>query len=538
MTRFVLSRLTAAVPTVVGITLVTFVLLNVTLDRPLPGDLPSGPVLSVLERQSADDLARVHGLHLPLFINLDIADVEVHTEKAIERFADERNAAAAARGLARLGGAVLPYLVPAIPEMEPPVREHALDALDQIASQIDLSAALEAAANRSAFWARYWDTYGSDFVPARAARLVRRLLRRDDQLARSELLRLHTYCLPALMDALDDAEDPLAQARLVGLAAQLVEVDDRLDPQVPPAMRQATLERWREWWNQHYDQYTVFSGFRRMTGAITETRYVRWLARIATFDFGVSIRDGRSIRDKLAERLPVTLLLAVLALLTAYALAIPLGTVTAVRSGGPFDRAMTVALFVLYSLPAFWVAMLVLRYLSGSGYLDLFPAQGLVTPGAENWPLWRQLLDRAHHLVLPVFCLSYVSMAMLTRYQRVGMLEVIHRNYMRTARAKGLSRSAAILRHGLRNGMIPIVTMLGLQLPYLVSGSVVVEYIFGIPGMGLETFEAVGAQDNAWLIAVVTVTAAFTTVGMIAADVIYALVDPRIAPGRGLGGVR
>jgi peptide/nickel transport system permease protein len=176
--------------------------------------------------------------------------------------------------------------------------------------------------------------------------------------------------------------------------------------------------------------------------------------------------------------------------------------------------------------------MLLVRYLCGAGHLDLFPAQGLATPGAEGWPLWRRLADLAHHLVLPVSCLSFVSMAMLARYQRVGMLDVIDRDYMRTARAKGLSRSAAILRHGLRNGVVPVVTMLGVQLPYLVSGSVVVEQIFGIPGMGLETFEAIRARDHAWLMAVVTVTAILTMAGVVLADAVYALVDPRVVPGR------
>jgi peptide/nickel transport system permease protein len=123
-------------------------------------------------------------------------------------------------------------------------------------------------------------------------------------------------------------------------------------------------------------------------------------------------------------------------------------------------------------------------------------------------------------------------MAMLARYQRVGMLRVIERDYMRTARAKGLSRRQAILRHGLRNGIIPVVTALGAQLPFLISGSVVVERIFGIHGMGFETFEAIRVSDHAWLVAVVTVTAILTILGMVLADVVYAIVDPRIVPGR------
>jgi peptide/nickel transport system permease protein len=210
------------------------------------------------------------------------------------------------------------------------------------------------------------------------------------------------------------------------------------------------------------------------------------------------------VRDKILDRAPVTLLLSFLALLTAYCVAIPLGAISAVRRGSPFDRAATVLLFVVYSLPLFWVAMISRRYLGGS----------------------------QDGLALPVLCLSLVSMAMLARYQRVGMLHVIEQDYMRAARAKGLTEVQAILRHGLRNGVIPVVSTLGVQLPFLISGAVVVERVFGIRGMGYETFEAIRVSDHAWLVAVVTVTAILTILGMAIADVVYALVDPRIVPGR------
>jgi peptide/nickel transport system permease protein len=252
---------------------------------------------------------------------------------------------------------------------------------------------------------------------------------------------------------------------------------------------------------------------------------------MVTFDFGLSVRDGRPVLSKLAERLPITFALSLLALILAYVIAIPLGTIGAVAKGGLFDRAIAIVMFIFYSMPAFLVAMLLLRYLGGTGYLDLFPAHGLHSPGAQAWSWWRWLADTLYHLVLPVFCLSFVPMAMLARYQRVGMNQVIDLDFMRTARAKGLSRIQVIFRHGLRNGVIPVVTMLGLQIPSLVSGSVVVESIFGIPGMGYETFEAIRAHDQPWLMAVVTVTAVMTLFGIVMADAIYAFLDPRIVPG-------
>jgi peptide/nickel transport system permease protein len=500
--RFLVRRLATLLPSVFGISLVTFVLVNLAMSNPDAADSGVVSATGTLDRETAQELGRAYGLHLPLFINFSIEDARTRAKRDIRRLADPARKGQAVRSLAGSGGAALPYLAAALPGLE--------------------------------FWTRYWSIYGSDFTPVRSARLVRRLIRREDQLALVELRGLDTFCMPEIMDALDMDLQPEAQARLVDLAMELTSRDDPLDPSDSKVDREIVINRWMEWWNQRYDLYTTFEGWRTVTGAITETRYFRWLSRFATFDFGVSVRDGRSVRAKIAERLPVTLLLSFLALVAAYGIAIPLGVISAVRRGSAFDRVTTVILFVLYSLPAFWVAMLLLRYVGSSGHLDWFPSQGLSSPGSESWPLLRRIGDTAHHLVLPVLCLSFVSMAMLARYQRVGMLQVIEKDFMRTARAKGLSKTRVIMRHGLRNGIIPVITMMGLQLPYLVSGSVVVERIFGIPGMGLETFEAIRAGDHAWLMAVVTVTAVLTMLGIVLSDLIYAVVDPRIVPGRRL----
>ena len=528
MIRFALRRLLAMVPTVFGISLVTFVLVNLAVGNPDT----SGAGGSALDRETAEEMGRVYGLHLPLFLNLSIDDARTRTERDLELLADPARRGPAIRSLARTGGAALPYLAAAIPKLKGDILAAALEALDALAKRLGVADPVAAAPDKAAFWIHYFDVFGSDFTPVRASRLVRRYARRDDRLALEELKRLDTFCLPALMEAVGQDQPAPTAARLVALASTITGREDPLDPTASAAAQERVLARWRDWWGRRYDLYTAFEGWRRVTGAVTETRYFQWLSRVATFDFGVSVRDGQPIREKILDSAPVTLLLSFLALLAAYCVAIPLGTFSAVRRDSRFDRAATLALFVIYSLPAFWVAMLLLRYTGGMGHLDWFPSQGLASPDADSWPLTRRLADTAHHLVLPVLCLSFVSMAMLARYQRVGMLRVIEQDFMRTARAKGLSRGQAIFRHGLRNGVVPVVTALGAQLPFLISGSVVVERIFGIHGMGFETFEAIRVSDHAWLVAVVTVTAILTILGMLLADVVYAIVDPRIVPGR------
>ncbi len=523
MIRYVLRRFLATVPTLVGISLVTFVILNLSMATTGAMD----PAVA----GAATARMRLLGMHLPLFLNFSIEDARSRAESEIARLKNDVEEAEARRTIAKAGGAWLPHIIPLLPKISEIQQERALLALEDVAKRIDLDQAVAVAKDKRAFWADYYDTYGSDFSPVRAARLTRRIARRPDQLAKDELLRLDTFCLPQLMETLQDDISPEAKARIVSLLQEIVDVYDPLDPEASRAEQEAVVARWGEWWNQRRDRYIVFEGLESVLGTVTETRYFKWLVRVTTFDFGVSIRDGRPILSKLAERLPVTLLLSVLALLVAYGIAIPLGIVSAVRRGGIFDRTATVTMFVLYSFPAFWMAVLLLRYFASTEYLNLFPAQGLYSVGYTDMTPWQRVLDTARHLVLPVFCLSFVPMAMLARFQRVGMLQVINLDFMRTARAKGLSRTQAILRHGLRNGVIPVVTMLGLQIPYLVSGSVVVERIFGIPGMGYETFEAIRAHDQPWLMAVVTVTAVLTLVGVVASDAIYAVIDPRIAPG-------
>lgn len=256
-------------------------------------------------------------------------------------------------------------------------------------------------------------------------------------------------------------------------------------------------------------------------------QYGRWLSKVVRLDFGHSTQDHRPVTEKIAESLPKTLLLSTLALFFAYLVAVPIGVYSAVRKGW-LERAVTVALFALYSMPSFWVAVMLLLAFSSGRALDWFPLQGLTSEGFAAMGLAAKLSDLAWHLVLPVFCLSYASLASVSRYMRTGMLEVIRQDYIRTARAKGLSERTVVFRHAFRNSIIPVVTLLGLMLPHLVGGSVIVERIFGIQGMGLLAFDAIFHRDYPMVMGVTTLVALFTMASVLLSDVLYAVVDPRI----------
>jgi peptide/nickel transport system permease protein len=247
--------------------------------------------------------------------------------------------------------------------------------------------------------------------------------------------------------------------------------------------------------------------------------YARWLLHLMRGDLGDSFRDGRPVLALLGEALPVTLLLSLPSLLLGYLIAIPVGVISAARPGGPLDRALSWIVFLLYSLPVQWVALVLIVAASGAGW----PIQGL---HAEQS---RSLRDLFAHLVLPVACLSYGSVAVLSRFLRSSMLEELGQDYVRTARAKGLSKAAVLLKHALPNSLLSLIALFGLTLPALISGAVIIERMFGIPGMGRLTFEAVLGRDVPALMGVITLAGVITTLGMLASDLLYAAADPRIS---------
>jgi peptide/nickel transport system permease protein len=258
-------------------------------------------------------------------------------------------------------------------------------------------------------------------------------------------------------------------------------------------------------------------------------QYALWLRRVITLDFGNSYKDHRPVMEKIAERLPITIELNLISIFLIFLIAIPVGVFSAIKQGTLQDRIVTVILFVAYSLPNFWVAILLIMFLGGGDFLDLLPIYGISSAGMEGQPLLARLADHVWHLILPVFCLTYGGLAALSRYQRAGMLEVIRQDYIRTARAKGLPEKLVIFKHALRNSIIPIITIMGSLLPAMFGGSIIIENIFSIPGMGQLGFEAVLSRDYPTVMAIATISALLTLVGILISDLLYVWADPRIS---------
>lgn len=259
-------------------------------------------------------------------------------------------------------------------------------------------------------------------------------------------------------------------------------------------------------------------------------QYWLWLKRLSQLDFGNALTgDRRPVWDKIKERLPLTFGMNLAALVLTLSLSIPIGVTAAARQNGFFDRASTVFVFLGFAMPGFWLALL-LMLLFGIVW-PVLPISGLTSLDHAQMPWWRQMWDICSHLALPMFIYVFGGLAGMSRYMRSAMLEVLRQDYILTARAKGLPERDVIYRHALRNALLPVITLLGLSIPGLIGGSVIIEQIFSLPGLGQLFYQAVMSRDYPLIMANLVLGAGLTLAGNMLADVGYSLADPRIRSG-------
>ncbi|MGO9147306.1 MAG: ABC transporter permease [Desulfomonilia bacterium] len=257
------------------------------------------------------------------------------------------------------------------------------------------------------------------------------------------------------------------------------------------------------------------------------TQYFLWMKNLALLDFGNSISsDARPVWDKIKERLPITIYINISSMIIIFLAAIPLGVISALNRGSALDRAITVFVFIGFSIPGFWLALICMDLLGVR--LGWLPISGIHSPEYINLPLWGKVVDTTRHLFLPVFISAFGSLAGMSRYMRSSMLEIIRQDYILTARAKGLPERTVIYKHAMRNALLPVITILGLSIPGLIGGSVIFESIFSIPGLGKLFYEAIMMRDYNMIMGSLTIGAVLTLMGNLIADIAYSIADPRI----------
>jgi peptide/nickel transport system permease protein len=285
------------------------------------------------------------------------------------------------------------------------------------------------------------------------------------------------------------------------------------------------LARWRDWYGGRSSEWE-YSFADKVGMTFKETRFFNFWRNLVHLDLGTSYTHRKKVWDLILERVDKSLTLSLGSLLLAYLISIPLGILSAVTHRSWSDVVVTVLLFALYSFPTMFLGVILVIFFG----IDLkwFPVSAFHGAEYDSLTAMGKLKDTAWHITLPMATLTVGSLAYYSRFMKAGLVDVIREDYIRTARAKGLSEFVVVVRHATRNSLIPIITLLGASLPVIVGGSIVVEFIFEIDGMGKLAYEAVIKKDYAVIMGLNILVAVLTTVGVFLADLAYAIVDPRI----------
>lgn len=257
-------------------------------------------------------------------------------------------------------------------------------------------------------------------------------------------------------------------------------------------------------------------------------RYWIWLTNIVKLDFGESFTYEEPVIDVITSKFPVSLQFGVISLLMSYFVSIILGVAKAVKHGGKFDYITSFILFIMYSIPGFMLAILLIVYFAGGGFFDWFPIGELYSDGYSEMTTWQQIVDRVHHFILPLICYMIGSFTVLTMLMKNSLLDEIKKDYIRTARAKGVPEKVVYLKHALRNALIPIVTGIGGFLSIFFAGSLLLETIFQLDGMGLLGYKSILQRDYNVIMGLLFIQSLLMLIGNILSDIAYVLVDPRI----------
>ncbi len=254
------------------------------------------------------------------------------------------------------------------------------------------------------------------------------------------------------------------------------------------------------------------------------TQYIIWLKSVLGFNFGISLVDGRNVMDKVLERLPVTVGINVATLILTFLIGVPIGIISSLKKNKLIDKIFTFFVFSGYAMPSFWLALLLM--ITFSVHWHLLPLSGLHSMNAKTGLSY--YLDLSEHLIMPIFIGVFGSLAGISRYVRKGMIDVLNKDFIKLLYAKKISKRKIVYVHALKNTMLPVITILGLSIPGLIGGSVIIESIFAIPGMGQLFYYSALSRDYPTIMGILTISTILTLLGNLLADIAYALVDPRV----------
>jgi len=515
---YVVRRLLLMGPMLFAISLINFGIINMT-PPPKSSNLKEGgdfDTSKALDANEAENIFRqTFNLDKPVFFNTrySIEDTEVfwHLATHLRPWETPADRRASKRTLDDYGRTVVPHLLR--------IAEATLDGSIESRFRADYE---ERWAKVRAAWMRGDRPPGLSWPPPEAAPPFDEGFRtRTVELALGRLANNAPRRPKALFG--DQASDEVVafnrEVREEQVRLQRIYLDRKTSPGEKLALWRAWVDENRgEWEYGFLDKVHMF---------FLETRFARFWDNLLHFDLGRSSLHKKKVWDLILERLPVSLTLSAGALVLAYLISIPLGILSAVTHRSLGDVIVSFLLFVAYSFPTIFLGLLFVKYFGIQW--KLFPVAGFNSPGYDNLTVLQKLWDRVRHVVMPMAVLTVGSLAYYSRYMKAGLIEIIRSDFVRTARAKGLSEFVVVVKHAARNGLIPIITLLGASLPVLIGGSIVVEVIFEIDGMGKLGYEAVRGTDYAVIMGINILVAVLTLIGVFLSDLVYAIVDPRIS---------
>lgn len=257
-------------------------------------------------------------------------------------------------------------------------------------------------------------------------------------------------------------------------------------------------------------------------------RYWIWLKNLSRLDFGDSFTYEEPVIDVIVSKFPVSLQFGIFSLLLSYLISIPLGVYKAIKNGSQFDVFSSIVLYFAYSIPSFMLGIIMIVFFAGGNFLDIFPIGGMYSDFYDEMTTFERFFDRIYHAILPLFCFTLGSFAQLTQLMKNSIIEEITKDYIRTARAKGLSEKVVYLKHALRNALIPIATGIGSFLSVFFAGSLLLEKVFQLDGIGLLGFNSILSRDYNVIMGLIFIQSALMLIGNLISDVVYVIVDPRI----------
>lgn len=576
MRTYIIQRLLLMVPTVFGVSLVVWAITAAAPEPPIQSQMPSieggrqAGEAGVLT-QAVKAYRAQFGLDKPAMLNfffdLDPEEIETALREARGHGPEDedriKRQSRAIEQLIRWGYYAVPAMVGILQESDGAFRDYVLawfgKSAERVArsdptAKLDEETATENAiiSTENRMLALYsWE--GADSLERKAAG-VRGITRWFEGVGREfgegeplETVRAALeaaeapgeQAVPALVRIILE-EDERRDAAVRALAKSAAREGDRLwnesvamlawPADASAARRNAGVELVRDWWNGTKHRWDS-SGLRWARTLFLETQFATYWGNLLRFDLGISSVHKEPVRDLVLRRIKYSLTLTLSSILLAYLISVPLGLFSARIHGSATEKGITLVLFVLYSLPSFFVATLLIRFLAEGqpGSPGIIPTGGFESDNAWELVTMDRLKDILWHVVAPIFCMTYASFAALSRYAKTGLLNVIRSDYVRTAKAKGLTDFIVTYKHAARPGIIPVITLLGGILPVVVSGSFIIEWIFGIPGFGLLLVESVKNNDYNVIVGNTLIVAVLVMIGILISDLLYAVADPRIS---------